>query len=122
MTSSFNRTANTKRNIIWGLFGRVVLIVGPFITRSFLIYNLGADYLGISSLYTSILQVLSLAVLGFATVVTYSMYEPISNGNIREVATTVPRRLGAGPKKTTDGHLGAVRLRLFSLNDDRPES
>ena len=87
MTGSFNRTANTKRNIIWGLFGKVVLIVGPFVTRSFLIYNLGADYLGISGLYTSILQVLSLAELGFATAVAYSTYEPISNGNIRVLAS-----------------------------------
>lgn len=86
MTGSFDRTANTKRNIIWGVFGRMVIVVGPFITRSFLIYNLGADYLGISSLYTSILQVLSLAELGFATAVAYSMYEPISKGDVQEVA------------------------------------
>ena len=37
----------------------------PFATRTVLIYTLGAAYLGLNSLFVSILQVLSLAELGF---------------------------------------------------------
>ena len=39
------------------------------------------EYLGLSSLFTSILQVLNLAELGFSSAIIYNMYEPISKGN-----------------------------------------
>lgn len=81
-----NRTKNTKRNIIWGLVNRAVTVLGPFVTRTFLIYCLGADYLGINTLYVSILHVLSLAELGFATAVVYSMYKPVAEGDIKQVS------------------------------------
>ena len=83
---TLDRTKNTKRNIIWGFFNKAVTLLGPFVTRTFLIYCLGADYLGISSLYTSILQVLSLAELGFASAVVYSMYKPVAEGDVGQVA------------------------------------
>lgn len=81
-----SRTQNTKRNIVWGVFGRLVQLIGPFIVRTLLIHNLGADYLGITSLYSAILQMLSLAELGFASAVAFSMYEPISKGDKAKVA------------------------------------
>lgn len=80
------RTKNTRRNIVWGFANRAVTLLCPFLTRTALIYALGAEYLGISSLYTSILQVLSLAELGFATAVVFSMYKPIAEGDIEQVA------------------------------------
>lgn len=43
-----------------------------------MIQNLGAEYLGLNGLFTSILQVLSLAELGFAEAMVFSMYEPIA--------------------------------------------
>jgi O-antigen/teichoic acid export membrane protein len=39
---------------------------------------LGAEYLGLSSLFSSILQVLNMAELGFSSAVVYSMYKPIA--------------------------------------------
>ena len=81
-----DRKQNTKRNIAWGFAGKAVSLLAPFVTRTFLIYCLGAEYLGISSLYTSVLAVLSLAELGFTTAIVYSMYKPIAEGDIRQVA------------------------------------
>ena len=81
-----NRTRNTKRNIVWGFANRAVTILGPFVTRTFLIQCLGIDYLGINTLYVSIMQILSLAELGFATAVVYGMYKPVAEGDIRQVA------------------------------------
>ena len=54
------RTKNAMRNIIFGFINRLVLILGPFVIRTILIKKLGAEYLGLSSLFTSILQVLNL--------------------------------------------------------------
>lgn len=50
----------------------------PFIFRTVMIKVLGAEYLGINSLFVSILQVLSLSELGFGSAMVYSMYKPIA--------------------------------------------
>ena len=50
----------------------------PFIVRTVFIKTLDVEYLGLSSLFTSILTVLNLAELGFGSAVVFSMYKPIA--------------------------------------------
>lgn len=73
-----NRLQNTKRNIIWGTLNKLIVILLPFLVRTALIYQLGIAYVGINGLFASILQVLSLADLGFANAIVYSMYKPLA--------------------------------------------
>ena len=56
----------------------MALTLMPFLLRTTIIYVIGSEYLGLSSLFSSILQVLSLSELGFSNAVVYSMYEPIA--------------------------------------------
>lgn len=72
------RTKNASRNIVWGVIEKIGAILLPFITRSVMIKELGAEYLGLSSLFTSILSVLSISELGFGTAIVFSMYKPIA--------------------------------------------
>ena len=67
------RTHNSMRNIVFGLLNRMVSIFFPFIVRTIFIKFLGESYLGLSSLFSSILQVLNLADLGFASAIVASM-------------------------------------------------
>ena len=53
-------------------------IVMPFLMRTAMIYLMGVQYLGLNSLFTSILQVLNLAELGVGSAMIYSMYKPIA--------------------------------------------
>lgn len=76
-----SRIINAKRNIVWSIIEKITLILFPFIIRTILIYTLGVEYVGINGLFSSILQVLSLAELGFSSAVTYSMYKPIAMGD-----------------------------------------
>ena len=46
--------------------------------RTAMIYLIGVQYLGLNSLFTSILQVLNLAELGVGSAMVYSMYKPIA--------------------------------------------
>lgn len=80
-----SRTQNAKRNIISGLIKRSVSMLLPFIVRTVLIQQLGSLYLGLNGLFSSILQVLSLAELGFGEAMVFSMYEPISCNDTKTV-------------------------------------
>ena len=72
------RTKNAKRNIIFGILLKVYQILVPFIMRTTLVYFLGVEYLGVNSLFTSILSVLNLAELGVGSALVFSMYKPIA--------------------------------------------
>lgn len=67
--------------MIGGLINKIINLFLPFLTRTAIIYYLGSLYLGLNSLYSSILNMLSLAELGFGAAMVFSMYEPIANGN-----------------------------------------
>lgn len=80
-----NRARNSKRNIVYGLWSRIITLFCPFIIRTIIIKELGSDYVGLSSLFTSILTVLNISELGFGSAMVYSMYKPISDGNAEKV-------------------------------------
>lgn len=81
-----SRTKNSLRNIGFGMINRVVSILFPFIVRTIFIKTLGEEYLGLNSLYSSVLQVLNLADLGFASAIVASMYKPIADNDIKKVS------------------------------------
>lgn len=83
MTVSDNRgrTANVKRNIVYGLLQIAVSRVLPFCIRTIVIYRFGIEYLGLSGLFTSVLSTLSLMELGFGTAIVYSLYKPVAEGD-----------------------------------------
>jgi len=76
-----SRTKNAVRNIYSGLFNKVFTILFPFLIRTILIKKIGIEYAGLNSLFSSILQVLNLTELGFASAVVYSMYKPIAEND-----------------------------------------
>lgn len=76
-----DRTKNAKRNIIFGLINKFFSICIPFLTRTFLIKTIGSEYLGIDSLFVSILQILNLSELGFSSAVIYCMYKPMAEND-----------------------------------------
>lgn len=76
--AKIERTKNATRNIIFGVILKAYQIIVPFLMRTAMIYLMGVQYLGMNSLFTSILQVLNLAELGVGSAMIYSMYKPIS--------------------------------------------
>lgn len=80
-----SRTKNTKRNIISGIIKQTLNILLPFIGRTIVLYLLGAMYQGLGSLFTSILQVLNLAELGFSSAVMFVLYKPIADNDTTKI-------------------------------------
>lgn len=80
-TITESRITNTKRNIISGLIKQIVSILLPFVIRTIILYVLGAQYQGLSGLYSSILEVLNMTDLGFTSAVIFIMYRPVAEGD-----------------------------------------
>lgn len=75
------RTKNAVRNILTGSVNRIISIILPFFTRTVILYVMGTKYLGLNSLFTSILSFLSLSELGLGAAMVYSMYKPIAEND-----------------------------------------
>lgn len=76
--SKIERAKNASRNIFFGIILKVYQILVPFMMRTAMIYLMGVQYLGLNSLFISVLQVLNLAELGVGSAMVYSMYKPIA--------------------------------------------
>ena len=81
----YNRTKNATRNIFFNLLMKIYNMVVPFLLRTLFIYIMGVQYMGLGSLFTSILSVLNLAELGVGSAMVYSMYKPLSEDDIDTV-------------------------------------
>ena len=80
-----SRMQNAVRNTVFGLFLKVYQILLPFVMRTVMLHTLGIEYLGLNSLFTSVLQTLSIAELGISGAITFSMYDPIAQRDSKRV-------------------------------------
>ncbi|MBE5808167.1 MAG: hypothetical protein E7317_07500 [Clostridiales bacterium] len=72
---------NARRNISYGVVNRFIVLACPFVERIFIHNILGAEYLGLGSLFSSIITVLSLTEMGFSGAMVYNMYKPAGEGD-----------------------------------------
>lgn len=80
-----NVVKNAKKNTVVGLANKLIVVVCPFITRTAIQYILNEQYLGLTSLFNSVLAVLSLAEMGFSSAVVYNMYKPAAEGDVKTI-------------------------------------
>ncbi len=84
-----SRSKKSFINIITGVGYQIFTILISFVSRTIFIHTLGSGYLGISSLFTNILSVLSLAELGIGTAMFYCMYEPLATNDRQKLASLI---------------------------------
>ncbi len=72
------RAKNSVKSVFWGALNKAVNLLIPFIIRTVLIQKLGEEFLGLNSLFTSIIQVLNLTELGVGSALVFNMYKPIA--------------------------------------------
>lgn len=80
-----SRTQHARRNIVTSVINKLVIMLANFVMRTVLIKYLGEVYLGLDSLFVSILQILSLAELGISSAMVYSMYKPLAENDTTAV-------------------------------------
>ncbi len=76
------RTKKTSINFIVGIIYQFIFLFSQFILRSIIINKLGEEYLGLSSVITSILNVLNITELGFANAIVFSLYKPLADNDV----------------------------------------
>ncbi len=72
------RTKNAANNIAFDGLLKLFTMLVPFLIRSIMLHWLGAEYLGLSGLFRSLLSFLNLAELGVGSAMVFSMYRPIA--------------------------------------------
>ena len=93
------RGKNAARNVVFGGAYRLYAMLAPFVMRTVLLYQLGVNFLGLDSLFASILQVLNLAELGVGSAMVFSMYKPIAEDDTNTICALmgwIPALVSAG--------------------------
>jgi len=80
-----SRTKNSIVNLCFNIFYQAFIILMTFLSRRVFIECLNIDYLGISGLFSNLLQLLSLAELGISGAISFSMYKEIAEGNKKKL-------------------------------------
>lgn len=84
-----SRSEYTVLNMASGLGGYAVNIVLGFVSRMFFTRVFSPEYLGISGLFTNVLNMLSLAELGIGSAIVYALYSPIAKNDKGKIASLV---------------------------------
>jgi len=81
-----SRVVNVAMNTTAGIASRVIGLTTNFIMRTVFIHTLGIAYMGVSSLFTDLLTMLSFAELGISSAITYALYKPMAQGDKQKIA------------------------------------
>lgn len=75
------RLKNSLINSVVGLTMQVLVMVASFVSRAYFSKVLTVEYLGLESVFSDIINVLSITELGFATAIMFTLYKPIRENN-----------------------------------------
>ncbi len=79
------RVRQAEKNIFFGYISNFIILAMGLLQRDMFIRTLGKTLLGVNSLYTDILSMLSLAELGIGSALNYSLYKPVANGDQEKI-------------------------------------
>ena len=80
-----SRTSNVVRNMWVGTFFQILSLFLGFVSRTIFIKILGEEYLGLNSLFTNILTILSFAELGIGNAIIFNMYKPLADNDTKKL-------------------------------------
>ena len=72
--------------MISGFTYQFLTLILSFVARTVFIHTLGAEYLGLNGIFSDVLNLLSMADLGFNTTMAYSFYKPLAEHDEEKLA------------------------------------
>lgn len=79
------RTTNVALNTFWAFLNQAVTVLVGLYSRKIFLTVLGAELLGVNSLFSDVLALFSFADLGFGAAITFALYEPIAQKDEEKV-------------------------------------
>ena len=79
------RTYNSIKNMIFSLISNALTIIIGFVVQKVFLDTLGAEFLGINSLYTNIVSMLAIVDLGIGSAIIYNLYEPVAKNDKSQI-------------------------------------
>lgn len=76
-----SRVENSVRNVFAAWGGQAVSVIATFVVRMVFVQCLAQEYVGIESLFSSVLTILALADLGIGSAIVYALYDPIARND-----------------------------------------
>lgn len=80
-----SRTKNAILILLSSSIRQGLMLIITFIIRTVFIRTLGSEYLGLNGLFTNILSILALSELGIGTAITFYLYRPIEEKDIKRI-------------------------------------
>ena len=80
-----NRTFNIAANSLVGVISYIIVFLCTFITRGFIAQYLGKEILGVNSLFTNMVTILSMAELGLSAAMVMFLYKPLADNNHEKI-------------------------------------
>lgn len=80
-----SRIENTSKNFMFSTISTMLSSILGFVSRTVFIKVIGVTYLGANSLFTNILSMLSLTELGIGSAISFSLYKPLANNDIKTI-------------------------------------
>lgn len=85
MLNSQGRVVNASLNTVWAIISQGVTVLLGLFSRKIFLDHLGAEYLGVNSLFSDVLMLFSFADLGFGTAILFSMFQPIAENDENKI-------------------------------------
>ena len=108
-----SRVRQAEKNIFFGYISNFIIMVMGFLQRTVFIMVLDEALLGVNTLFTDILSVLSLAELGIGSALNYSLYKPVADNDREKIKSYM--RLYKRAYLTIAGAITVVGIALIPL-------
>lgn len=79
------RVRQAQKNIFFGYVSNFMIMIMGLVQRTVFIMVLDRALLGVNSLYTDILSMLSLAELGIGSALNFSLYKPVADNDLEKI-------------------------------------
>ena len=86
---SVSRTRRTAQNATMGFIYQLSSMILSFVSRIVFIRTIGVEYLGLNGVFADVLNLLSMADLGFSTAMAYSFYKPLADRDEEKIASLI---------------------------------
>ena len=87
--NNMSRSKKAFKNLFFSMFTQIITLILTFVNRSVFVKILGIEYLGISGLFTNILNVLSFMELGIGNAIIFSMYAPMAKNDTKKLSALI---------------------------------